>query len=294
MRTLYMLVGVMLLWFAAPTHAQWNSGANCPAGTIDTMGWAYPYPALRQSNGWWSHGNHQTYASHPADWAMGEISTSQGGAIRGATWELTSIDANGHGLGGDLQRWNANYIYYWSTGGGADTSPTYPSPYYSHTMFDRLIPSMKRCETPGYPGDVIVTKDSYLYITDGTPACQYTADSPVHFGKIRMAFYGPYQIQFGAQSAPQTTYMINYKWGWNPTTRIYENREQEYYQQPQGFTEWVGMHWDYTLQGYVVDTNINEKGKTIQHISDFSAVQPGQVLSQNIGCANLIPRLFGG
>ncbi len=290
MRKFLILLGLMLSVLAAPAQAQWNSGANCQAGQIDTMGWAYPYPAWQQSNGWWSHANHQTYASRPTDWAMGEISSSQGGMNPGATWELTSIDSNGHGLGGDLQRWDANYIYYWNTGGGSTTPDpvTGAIPYYQHWMFDRVIPSMKRCETAGYPGDAIVTMDSYLYITDGTASCQFTADTPVHFGKIRMAFYGPYQMQFGAQSAPQTTYQINYNWGWDGT--VYQHREIEYYQQPQGFTEWVGMHWNGTA--YEVDSHINKQGVKIEHISDFSAVQPGEVLSQNIGCGGIVPNLF--
>ncbi len=285
MTKLYFLLGVIFAALATPAHAQWATvPGGCPAGTIDALGWETAYPAWRQSNGWWSHANHQTFANMPDIWAMGEIMSAKGGDV-GETWEIAAVDANGVGLGGDHQRWDRNYIYFWNTGGGWDSSPIYPSYYYSYYMFDRLIPSLKRCAKPGYPGDKLVTPDSYIFVTDGTPKCQWTADSPRHFGRIKMVFWGPYQIRLGAQSAPQTTYILAYNWGYNKSTGIYEHQEQQYYQQPQGWSYWAAYSWDYKSGSYII--NKNQDGS--QQISDMSAVRRGKTVTPRIPCTGLAP-----
>ncbi len=253
----FILAALFGVLFTQPTLAQWASGANCPAGYIDTLGWIGPNPTIQQANGYWAHKNHNTDVSGGA--FMGELWSAKGGAS-GVEYIIKQAD----GRAWDDNVWDSNYWYYYTT-----TEDTWWGDPSKVKVFNPPVPAMKRCEPAGTAGsptklDSLTSYNNNVYSTQGgLPPYGNNSfgcvSSPTNVGTITMETWGPYSYYIGSETTPMTTYVLAYYYNWNGY--YYTHRELEFFQQPgKGWVQWEHDVW--TGSGWQMD-NMSEFAETV-------------------------------
>lgn len=245
MRNLIALLFAFLLY--STSAFAWNSGASCPSGQYDMLGWLTP-----QSGGSTVH-NEGQYLNGP--W-VGQTSynyfvVNAADSTHGTQFNIKQAA----GYPWDINLYDANYIYFYETGlsfTGSTWLHKWPASNYSTAEI--FLP---RCSPGGNPGWSHTNAASTDYATADDGTCTlYQSTFPENYGQV----WGPSNETLGGNlpnNNPTLIYVLTEYYdaadGNGPTW----HQEWQYLQEGYGLVWWNFFTWNGSSYVWANGTSLN-------------------------------------